>query len=105
MGRGTDIAMEVAMVTLMNSDLLLVPRAYKLSRDTVRAIPAESFLGVCLQCGGYSDRGRSTLPGMGNFAQSDVGQCCDGFQFGVSGAEQPAAPVEIANERHCGCRG
>ena len=40
-----------------------------------------------------------------NFAQSDVGQCCDGFQFGVGGAEQPAAPVEIANERHCGCRG
>ena len=43
MGRGTDIAMEVAMVTLMNSDLLLVPRAYKLSRDTVRAIRQNLF--------------------------------------------------------------
>ena len=43
MGRGTDIAMEVAMVTLMNSDLLLVPRAYTLSRDTVRAIRQNLF--------------------------------------------------------------
>ena len=43
MGRGTDIAMEVAMVTLISSDLQLVPRAYRLSRDTVRAIRQNLF--------------------------------------------------------------
>ena len=30
MGKGTDIAMDVAMVTLMTSDLLLLPKAFKL---------------------------------------------------------------------------
>lgn len=43
MGGGTDIAMEVAGVTLMNSDLLSLPRAYVLSRDTVRAIRQNLF--------------------------------------------------------------
>ena len=43
MGGGTDIAMEVAAVTLMNSDLRALPRAYTLSRDTVRAIHQNLF--------------------------------------------------------------
>ena len=43
MGRGTDIAMEVAMVTLITSDLKLLPRAYRLSKDTVRAIRQNLF--------------------------------------------------------------
>lgn len=43
MGGGTDIAMEVAMITLMNSDLMSLPRAYTLSRDTVRAIRQNLF--------------------------------------------------------------
>ncbi len=43
MGHGTDIAMEVAMVTLVSSDLLLVPQAYKLSRSTVRTIRQNLF--------------------------------------------------------------
>ncbi|VDR36167.1 Cation-transporting ATPase PacS [Alistipes sp. cv1] len=43
MGHGTDIAMDVAMVTLMNSDLLLLPKAYVLSRKTVRLIRQNLF--------------------------------------------------------------
>ncbi len=43
MGGGTDIAMEVAAITLMNSDLRALPRAYTLSRDTVRAIRQNLF--------------------------------------------------------------
>ena len=43
MGKGTDIAMDVAMVTLISSDLLLVPRAYALSRSTVRLIRENLF--------------------------------------------------------------
>ncbi len=43
MGRGTDVAMNVAMVTLMNSDLALLPEAIKLSRRTVRIIRENLF--------------------------------------------------------------
>lgn len=43
MGKGTDVAMDVAMVTLMNSDLALLPRAIKLSRKTVRIIRENLF--------------------------------------------------------------
>lgn len=43
MGQGTDIAMQVAMVTLMNSDLLLLTRAVRLSRSTTRIIRENLF--------------------------------------------------------------
>ena len=48
MGKGTDIAMDVAMVTLMTSDLLLLPKAFKLSHKNCTFDPSESFLGVYL---------------------------------------------------------
>lgn len=37
-GRGTDVAMDVAQVTLMGDDLLAIPEAIKLSRKTVSMI-------------------------------------------------------------------
>ena len=43
MGKGTDIAMDVAMVTLMTSDLLLLPKALSLSKQTVRLIHQNLF--------------------------------------------------------------
>ncbi|WP_303013733.1 heavy metal translocating P-type ATPase [uncultured Bacteroides sp.] len=43
MGKGTDIAMDVAMVTLMTSDLLLLPKAFQLSKQTVRLIHQNLF--------------------------------------------------------------
>ena len=43
MGKGTDIAMDVAMVTLMTSDLLLLPKAFILSHKTVRLIHQNLF--------------------------------------------------------------
>ena len=43
MGKGTDIAMDVAMVTLMTSDLMLLPKAINLSRRTVRLIRQNLF--------------------------------------------------------------
>lgn len=43
MGHGTDVAMDVAMITLMNSDLLLLPKTYLLSRKTVRLIRQNLF--------------------------------------------------------------
>ena len=43
MGKGTDIAMDVSMVTLMNSNLELLPAAIRLSRQTVRLIRQNLF--------------------------------------------------------------
>ena len=43
MGQGTDIAMEVAKMTLMSSDLLAIPEAIRLSRKTVATIRQNLF--------------------------------------------------------------
>lgn len=43
MGKGTDIAMDVAMVTLITSDLMLLPDAIRLSRRTVSLIHQNLF--------------------------------------------------------------
>ena len=43
MGKGTDIAMDVAMVTLITSDLMLFPDAIRLSKRTVRSIHQNLF--------------------------------------------------------------
>ncbi|MXV17249.1 heavy metal translocating P-type ATPase [Hufsiella ginkgonis] len=43
MGRGSDIAMDVAKITLVASDLAQVPRALKLSKATVRTIRQNLF--------------------------------------------------------------
>lgn len=43
MGKGTDIAMDVAMVTLITSDLLLLPSAIRLFKQTVRLIYQNLF--------------------------------------------------------------
>lgn len=43
MGKGTDIAMDVAMVTLITSDLMLLPEAIRLSKRTVRLIHQNLF--------------------------------------------------------------
>jgi Cu2+-exporting ATPase len=43
LGTGTDIAIDVAMVTLITSDLLLLPKAFKLSSQTVRLIYRNLF--------------------------------------------------------------
>lgn len=43
MGKGSDIAMDVAQITLLTSDLTLVPKAVMLSRQTVTAIRQNLF--------------------------------------------------------------
>ena len=43
MGKGTDIAMDVAMMTIMTSDLKMLPKAIELSRRTVRLIRQNLF--------------------------------------------------------------
>ena len=43
MGRGSDIAMDVAKMTLMTSDLARIPAAIQLSKKTVRTIKQNLF--------------------------------------------------------------
>jgi Cu2+-exporting ATPase len=43
MGKGSDIAIDVADITLVGSDLTLVPRALELSRNTVKTIRQNLF--------------------------------------------------------------
>ena len=43
MGKGSDIAMDVARITLIRSDLNAIPRAIRLSRKTVRLIHQNLF--------------------------------------------------------------
>ncbi len=43
MGKGTDIAMDVAKMTLISADLLSIPKALSLSRKTVRVIRQNLF--------------------------------------------------------------
>lgn len=43
MGRGSDIAMDVAKITLITSDLQSIPQALKLSRETVKTIRQNLF--------------------------------------------------------------
>jgi Cu2+-exporting ATPase len=43
MGKGTDVAMDVAMVILMTSDPLQIPQTIRLSRQTVRLIKQNLF--------------------------------------------------------------
>ncbi len=43
MGKGTDIAMDVAKMTLISSDLLQIPKAIQLSKQTVKVIHQNLF--------------------------------------------------------------
>ncbi len=43
MGKGTDIAMDVAMMTLISSDISQLPKAFSLSRKTVKLIHQNLF--------------------------------------------------------------
>ena len=43
MGRGSDIAMDTAMVTILSSDLLRIPEAVRLSQLTIRTIRENLF--------------------------------------------------------------
>jgi Cu2+-exporting ATPase len=43
MGRGSDIAMDVAKMTIVSSDLIKIPQAIRLSRQTVMTIRQNLF--------------------------------------------------------------
>ena len=85
MGKGTDIAMDVAMVTLITSDLMLLPDAIRLSKRTVRSIHQNLFWAFIYNLDRNPIGGGGLIPGERIVTEPDVGECCDGFQFRVGG--------------------
>ena len=79
MGKGTDIAMDVAMVTLMTSDLLLLPKAFELSRQTVRLIHQNLFWAFIYNLIGIPIAAGVLFPYKRIVAESDAGKCRHGI--------------------------
>ena len=53
-GTGTDIAMEAADITLMRGDLLAIPAAIRLSRQTMKKIKQNLFWAFIYNIIGFS---------------------------------------------------
>ena len=79
MGKGTDIAMDVAMVTLMTSDLLLLPKAFQLSKQTVKLIHQNLFWAFIYNLIGIPIAAGILFPIKRFVIESDVGKCCNGL--------------------------
>jgi Cu2+-exporting ATPase len=62
MGKGSDIAMDVAKMTIISSDLTKIPQAIRLSKTDRSHHQAKPVLGVYLQRNRHSGSGRHPLP-------------------------------------------
>ena len=100
MGGGSDIAMDVAKMTIISSDLTKIPEALKLSRLTVRTIRQNLFLGVHLQHNRCTRCSRRTLPRQRLPAESNDSRCSHGIQQCQRSNQQSAAEKE--KDRDCG---
>jgi copper chaperone CopZ len=83
MGRGTDVAMQVAQVTLMGDDLRRIPQAITLSRQTVATIHQNLFwaffynaVGIPLAAGAYIHAFGLTLNPMFGAAAMSLSSFC-----------------------------
>jgi Cu2+-exporting ATPase len=65
MGKGTDIAMDTAMVTLMTSDPLQIPHAIRLSKQTVRLIRQNLFWAFIFNLAGIPLAAGALYPAFG----------------------------------------
>ena len=79
MGKGSDIAMDVAKMTLITSDLQAIPKALNLSRKTVRGIRQNLFWAFIYNLIGIPDCGRSVIPHQRLFAGPNDCRGRDGF--------------------------
>ena len=61
MGKGSDIAMDVAKMTIISSDLRKIPTALNLSSKTVKTNKTKFILGFCIQYFWYSNCSRNLI--------------------------------------------
>lgn len=80
MGGGSDIAMDVAKMTIISSDLTKIPEALKLSKLTVRTIHQNLFWAFIYNVIGVPIAARCTLPHQRFLAEPDDSRCCHGIQ-------------------------
>ena len=90
MGKGSDIAMDVAKMTIISSDLQLISKAIRLSKLTVGSIHQNLFLGIYLQPDRDSHSRRPSLPHLGIYAEPDDRRGGHGHEFGFGGKQQSA---------------
>ena len=83
MGKGTEVAMESAGITLMDGDLLGIDRALALSLATSRNIRENLCLRIHLQYIGNTYCGWYSLPVFRAPAESHAGQRRNEPEFGV----------------------
>ena len=94
MGQGSDIAMDVAKMTIISSDLTKIMRGHP-AFDTHRTYHSrELILGIYLQPDRNSRSGRGALPFHGILAEPDDCGSCHGVQFGFGGNKQPPTENE-----------
>ena len=93
MGQGSDIAMDVAKMTIISSDLTKISEAIRLSTLTVRTIRENLFWAFI-----YNLTGIPVAAGVlyfhGILAEPDDCGSCHGIQFGFGGNKQPPTENE-----------
>jgi Cu+-exporting ATPase len=83
-GSGTDVANEAAESVLVQSDLERLADVIRLSRRTLRTIRQNLYLGLPLQRGGDSNRGRAAGSVARERRPAQSRRCCTD-----NGVEQP----------------
>ena len=91
--------MDVAMVTLMTSDLLLLPKAFQLSKQTVKLIHQNLFWAFIYNLIGIPIAAGILFPLNGLLLNIDAGKCRNGvfqrecsaqfFEFGTKIRNEP----------------
>jgi hypothetical protein len=101
MGTGTDVAIEIAGITLLRGDLTGIVRARRLSQAVMRNIRSESVLRLRLQRRRRADRGRRALPGLRHRALARDRRSRDGAVIGERGCKCAAVAEGEAVVRRC----
>ena len=86
--------MDVAMVTLMTSDLLLLPKAFQLSKQTVKLIHQNLFWAFIYNLIGIPIAAGILFPAEWFVIESDAGKC----RNGVLQCERSAQFVEFGTK-------
>lgn len=81
MGKGSDIAIDVAKITLITSDLNALPKAWTLSRQTVLTIRQNLFWAFIYNLIGLPLAAGVLYPCCGFFIKSHDRSSCHGCQF------------------------